>query len=287
VRETFEREPAEVLDLFRGWRERYLAAEPFPHACFSGLISENFLQRVQSEFPEPDDAAWKRLEEPGYSHNKMISGNFESQAGQHAQRLFWALNSGYFLQCLENLTGIRGLISDPYGRAGGLHQYTRGGYLEVHTDFNYHPQLKLYRRLNLILYLNRDWKPEYGGDLILRNKTGSRSVEIFPGWNQMMICNIGPEAHHGFPTPLTCPEGITRKSLAVFYYTAELPLRDRTYYIFNPPQFKGRSYVGRWSQLSKALLPPLFLPSSRNRASTLAQLVPPILPYAWYRLTGR
>lgn len=287
MKEIFEGDPTEVVELFRSKRESYQTAEPFPHACFNGLVSDSLLEQVRAEFPAPDDDVWRRLEEPGYSHNKMISNDFESSAGHHAQRLFRALNSSFFLQCLENLTGISGLIPDPYGYAGGLHQYTRGGYLEVHTDFNYHPRLKLYRRVNLILYLNRDWKPEYEGGLILRDKTGSRSEEIFPGWNQMLIANIGPEAYHGFPTPLACPDGATRKSLATWYYTSELPLRDSTFYIFNPPQFKGRSSKSRLSILWKSILPPLLLPSSRNRTWTLSQLVPPAVLYAWYRLTGR
>jgi hypothetical protein len=287
VNGIFERDESQVLGLFRGGREGYETAKPFPHACFNGLVSENLLERVLTEFPAPVDETWRRVEEPGYSHNKMISSNFESQAGSRVKQLFAALNSGFFINCLENLTGITGLIPDPHGHAGGLHQYTRGGYLEVHTDFNYNPRLKLYRRVNLILYLNRDWKPEYGGGLLLRDKTGDHSAEIFPGWNQMLISNIGPEAYHGFPTPLTCPDGVTRKSLAIWYYTADLPLRDSTNYVFNPPHFEGRQSDRRLIRLAKAVLPPFLFRSALDRTWALGQLVPPALLYAWYRLTGR
>jgi len=63
------------------------------------------------------------------------------------------------------LTGIDALVPDPHFEGGGLHQIEPGGHLKVHADFNRHPRTGLARRLNALIYLNRDWKPEYGGAL--------------------------------------------------------------------------------------------------------------------------
>ena len=54
------------------------------------------------------------------------------------------------LEFLETLTGIDGLVPDPYFAGGGLHQIVRGGFLKVHADFNWHPKLRLDRRLNML-----------------------------------------------------------------------------------------------------------------------------------------
>ena len=72
--------------------------------------------------------------------------------------------------CLEELTGIKNLIADKTLYGGGLHQVERGGKLDIHADFNIHKKFKWHRRVNLILYLNKNWKPEYNGYLELWDK---------------------------------------------------------------------------------------------------------------------
>jgi 2-oxoglutarate-Fe(II)-dependent oxygenase superfamily protein len=121
---------------------------------------------------------------------------------------------------LEQLTGIEGLIPDPYFWGGGLHQITRGGYLKVHADFNRYSKLRLDRRLNLLLYLNRDWKEEYGGHLELWNEQMTTCErKILPIFNRCVVFSTTDYSYHGHPDPLNCPEQQTRKSLALYYYT--------------------------------------------------------------------
>ena len=103
-----------------------------------------------------------------------------------------------FLEFLESLTGIDGLIPDPYYEGGGLHPIVPGGFLKVHADFNWHKDLKLDRRLNVIVYLNRNWKEEYGGHLELWNREMTRCERrVLPIFNRCVIFSTTDFSYHG------------------------------------------------------------------------------------------
>ena len=129
---------------------------------------------------------------------------------------------------LQELTGIEeAIIPDPHFEGGGLHQITPGGYLKVHVDFNRHSRLNLDRRINLLIYLNKDWQEEYGGNLELWDRNVSTCHrKILPIFNRCVIFNTNDFSYHGHPDPLTCPEGRTRKSLALYYYSNGRPASD-------------------------------------------------------------
>jgi len=220
-------------------KEAYRAADPFPHCCIDNLIADELLEKVIKEFPRPDSKRWKLLESEGTSHRKLITKNAE-KLGPYTKHLVGRLSSPYFLQFMEELTGIEGLIPDPYLDAAGLHQIQSGGFLEVHVDFYRHKKLKLYRRLNLLLYMNKDWKEEYGGHLELWNKDLQKRAEYLPIWNRMLVSIIAPHAYHGFPNPIQCPEDTTRKSLAIWYYTSDLPDEVKKEYELHKPDWIKR-----------------------------------------------
>jgi Rps23 Pro-64 3,4-dihydroxylase Tpa1-like proline 4-hydroxylase len=147
----------------------------------------------------------------------------------HVTNLLNFLNSKEVLTYLEELTGIPDLIADPGLYGGGVHRILSGGKLSVHADYNFHPVTKLHRRVNLLLYLNKDWKEEWGGDLQLWNKDMSMCVKkILPIFNRAVIFNITSEAYHGHPGPLKSPEGIDRLSFALYYFTKERPIEELT-----------------------------------------------------------
>ena len=138
------------------------------------------------------------------------------------------MNSALFISFLEKLTGIEGIIPDPYYRGGGIHQIEKGGKLDVHIDFNLHTKFKLDRRLNVILYLNKNWKEEYGGHFELwkgyKDKKGQHIIEtcenkVLPIFNRFVVFNTSEKSYHGHPEPLQCPDGWTRKSIALYFYT--------------------------------------------------------------------
>ena len=145
----------------------YNSAKPFPHCYFDNLFSDELLEKVVEEFESFKTDNWTHLESrPWASQGKHILDGRQGY-GQYSGYLFSVLSSPRFLRFVEELTGIRGLIVDPYFHGGGLHEIASGGFLEVHSDFNWQGQLHIYRRINLLLYLNKGWKEEWEGALEL------------------------------------------------------------------------------------------------------------------------
>jgi hypothetical protein len=214
-------DPIRLARLARENRRSYASAEPFPHIVFDDFLPEEVLQCVLSEFPKPREIDWIDYDA---AEEKKLASKDESQMGEWTRLLLYQFNSSVFLSFLEELTGIEGLIPDPYFWGGGLHQIERGGFLTIHADFNKHPRFKLDRRLNLLLYLNENWKEEYGGHFQLWDRGMTRCVQRFlPIFNRCVIFSTTTSSYHGHPDPLTCPEGVTRKSLALYYYTNGCP----------------------------------------------------------------
>ena len=138
-----------------------------------------------------------------------------------ARQLFHFFNSRPMLEFLEGLTTIRGLIPDPYFIGGGFHETGRGGKLGIHADFRINEQLHLHRRLNVIIYLNEQWNPEWGGALELWDRHMKAKVrELMPVFNRCVVFNTDADSFHGHPDPLSTPEGVLRRSIALYYYTA-------------------------------------------------------------------
>jgi Rps23 Pro-64 3,4-dihydroxylase Tpa1-like proline 4-hydroxylase len=122
---------------------------------------------------------------------------------------------------LSELTGIKGLIADPYHAGAGLHETKRGGHLSVHADFPEHESMRINRRLNLLIYLNEDWQEDYGGALELWDKRMRKATQkVLPVFGRAVIFSTARDTYHGHPDPLTCPEHRSRRSIATYYYTA-------------------------------------------------------------------
>ncbi len=264
---------------------QYDEATPFPHCCFDNLVDDGLLRSVVGEFPSKSDSDWRRLETPGNSHKKSITANFEHQLGPATQYLIRALSAPVFLRFLEQLTGINGLICDPYLHGGALHEIETGGFLGLHTDFNWQPHLKLYRRLNLLLYLNPDWKEEYGGHLELWDENMVVGKRFLPVWNRMIISSVTAKAFHGFPHAIACPPSMSRRSLAMWYYTAELPALQRMDYYFHEPDWMECSTKDRpvWKNALLHLLPPVLTQLKKKSVQTSENVplkfLPPLLSY--------
>ncbi len=205
----------------------YLNAMPFSHVVLDHFLPNHVLDGVLDEFPNPEGIAWKQFINPREEKLASIS---DDQYGFRTRHLLAQFNGSTFVVFLENLTGIKGLIPDPHFFGGGLHQIKRGGYLKIHADFNWYERLRLYRRINVLIYLNKDWKEEYGGHLELWDKKMSKCQKrVLPAFNRCVIFNTTDHAFHGHPEPLSCPDGMTRKSLALYYYTNGRPFRERSF----------------------------------------------------------
>lgn len=199
----------------------YSSADPFPHVVIDDLLPADALRAVAEAFPKPGDLDWHVFDNPS---QKKLAFEDARRMESGALWLLYQLNSARFMEFLERLTGIEGLIPDPYFVGGGLHQIERGGFLKIHADFNRHPKFNLDRRLNLLLYLNENWEEEYGGHLELWDAGMTRCVRrILPTFNRCVIFSTTDSSFHGHPEPLACPRGRTRKSLALYYYSNGRP----------------------------------------------------------------
>lgn len=207
--------------------DAYVSARPFPHVVVDGLFDDGAVQSVLDDFPSPEATAWARFDGP---YERKLGFHHERTAISPAIRAFLdRMNAFETLLFLEQVTGIEGLIPDPYFGGGGIHQIERGGYLGIHADFNVHPKLHLDRRLNLLLYLNREWREEYGGHLELWNAGATRCEKrVLPLFNRTVIFSTSDTSYHGHPHPLTAPEGWTRKSVSLYYYTCGRPDDERS-----------------------------------------------------------
>ncbi|MDP8567530.1 2OG-Fe(II) oxygenase [Methylophilus aquaticus] len=206
--------------------EDYAQAHPFAHAVIDGIFPTAVTRALLAHFPA-DPKAHDKVYEKGYggTHKRQISPDDCDATLRAAFALF---NSAPMLQFIEALTGFKGLLPDPYFGGGGLHETSRGGLLGIHADFQVNEGLQLYRRVNMLVYLNEDWLPEYGGNLELWDRQmQARQVSVAPLFNRCVIFNTDADSFHGHPDPLTTPEGITRKSIALYYYQA-LPIPNET-----------------------------------------------------------
>ena len=209
--ETLAEEKAEV----------YRNNKPFPHIYFDNFLPGKAAEAALRNFPEPKQLTWSEFNNP---NEKKLAFDVVERLPAPDRDVLYFLNSRPMLRFLEVLTGIEGIIPDPYYSGGGLHQIKRGGKLEVHADFNYHAKLKLDRRINVLIYLNKDWKEEYGGHFELWNGEMTRAEQkILPLFNRCAIFSTTSFSYHGHPTPLACPPDRTRKSFATYYYSNGRP----------------------------------------------------------------
>ncbi len=148
-------------------RLSYAQAKPFPHFVVDDFFDPELVDQVLAEFPMPGQIKWQAFDN---EQEIKLASAAESSFGPMTRLLLYHLNSITFLDFLSKVTGIENLIPDPCFEGGGLHQIRRGGKLGVHADFNKHRRFGLDRRLNAILYLNKDWREEYGGHLELWNR---------------------------------------------------------------------------------------------------------------------
>jgi Rps23 Pro-64 3,4-dihydroxylase Tpa1-like proline 4-hydroxylase len=197
----------------------YVNNEPFQHITIDNFVDNKVLKDALDKINEINYFDKHRHFDP-HQKKKKIS-TIEEKLPQEFIDIIRFFNSQIFLNFLQKITGIKEkLISDPYLWGGGLHLISRGGFLKIHSDTNFHPDFKLDRRLNLLLYLNKEWDDEYGGNLELWNKDMSKCVKsIKPIFNRAVIFSTDDTSYHGHPDPLNCPENVKRKSLAFYYYS--------------------------------------------------------------------
>ena len=197
--------------------ERFNLGLPFKNIVIDNLFDSKELKIIADAFPKKDDIIWWKYD--NHFEKKLAFDNYQEMS-KVIQKYFDTVNSFDFMKKLEKLTGIDMLISDPSLRAGGLHRIDKGGKLDIHADFRYHRITGWKRRLNIITFLNENWKEEYLGYTEFWDENITECVtEVLPVFNRTVVFEVDDKSWHGHPRPLACPENMCRKSLATYYYT--------------------------------------------------------------------
>lgn len=194
-------------------------AEPFAHVVLDDFLIPDVAARVVEEFALPS------LDWGHYYHvnEKKLAVEDMAQMGPVTRAVIAALQSEAFLIGLRRLTRIETLIADPHLDGGGVQQMPRGGFLNVHCDFLAHTTETTWsRQINLLLYLNPTWEDAYQGWLELWDRKVERCVQrIAPLFNRCVIFHTSDTSFHGIPAGVHCPEGESRKSIALYYFRDE------------------------------------------------------------------
>jgi Rps23 Pro-64 3,4-dihydroxylase Tpa1-like proline 4-hydroxylase len=252
-------------------QQDFKSADPFEHIVLDEFLPDQILRSVLNDFPAQALSSDKVFD-IGYAghHKRQI---LPSDCTAPVREFFNFMNSQPVLQFLEGLTGIEGLLPDPYFVGGGFHEITKGGKLGIHADFRINEQLHVQRRINLLIYLNENWSDDWLGQLELWDRKMTRCVSrVSPVFNRCVVFQTDADTWHGHPDELQTPEGVARRSIALYYYTASRG-------VYHDVPSNSTVYVGRENEDAQA--------AREARAlkfwESIREWVPPVL----YRRLGR
>ena len=232
---------------------------------FRFVVAENFflhdsaLQILQA-YPNTTDESWDKTTYIDQK-NKWVKTKFNTAS--IFDMVFEELNSKIFIEWLTELSGIEDLLPDKSLFGAGLHQSMKGAHLNIHIDYNRHPVTKFHRRLNVVIYMNESWSDVYNGHLELWDFTNQQKSIIgkfAPSFNRCVIFETNELSYHGHPKPLNTPEGVSRKSLATYYYTVDRPahemVKEHNTRFVNTEGFSGqlRRLLSGWKALKERIL---------------------------------
>jgi len=195
-------------------------SEPYQHMVIDDFFPTALAESCLRAFPPLSDSSWEHQNDADIE--VKYRSNWESELDipdglVHAVRI---LNSSLLLRAMSARLKIEKIVPDPYFTGGGLNVTTRGGLLDVHVDGNYHDATGLNRRLNAILYLNRGWTAEWGGEFGVYDATGLNCVKkVAPLFNRLVVFDSHDYSFHGLPDPVNFPEDEQRRSIILYYYT--------------------------------------------------------------------
>lgn len=203
-------------------RESFLNAKPFEHIIIPNFLNEEYANLIHNYFPEDiESKKWHKYNNPievkyAYDDIKTLP--------KCVKDIFYLYSTDEIIDIFCKLSGISDLEYDPYLHGAGLHAHPRGGLLHMHLDYEKHPYLNKQRRVNIILYMNKDWNDEWNGSTELWDKDMKNCVIKSPvRFNTAIIFKTNETSWHGLPEPITCPHGIYRKTIAYYFLT---PLKN-------------------------------------------------------------
>ncbi len=244
---SFGEVSAQVRQSVDQHREAFLTAQPFKHVMIEDFFDPAFAAQLLAEFPSFDKKL--SINESGHASGKSVNTNIRTISPAY-QQLYELLGSRPFLDFVSQLSGIPDLLLDPKMFGGGTHENLHGQDLDPHVDFNYDESRQLHRRLNLIVYMNQEWRTEWGGALEIHSnprRPEENQIHSFdPLFNRCVMFETNEYSWHGFPK-IHQPEDkrhLSRKSISIYLYTKERPTEETapvhaTFYVQRPlpPRF--------------------------------------------------
>jgi hypothetical protein len=199
-------------------RKTYSEGKPYPHLVIDDLFDPQILDRIVAEFPQTEQKKdWLVWDT---KHELKTTSRGINGLSPFTQIFCLWLSSSEFINELQKIVGLYNLVGDPVFHGAGLHEMHPGGWLEMHADYTRHYTLPLMRRINLLIYLNRDWNPNWGGELVLGDKKNPENKVSYPPYfNRTVIFPTTSETMHGAPNKISCPKDRTRKLLSIYYWT--------------------------------------------------------------------
>lgn len=260
-------------------RKEYAAGTPFPHIIIDNFFDQEILGQIADSFPDLSKNSLS-TKFNNKAEIKLASARGDEQQSEPIKQFLRYLNSSPFIDFLQQLTSINEyLIPDSHFLGGGLHQIKPGGLLKIHADFPRHNETGLDRRINVLIYLNRDWEEDYGGHLQLWDKDVKVCLKkILPIYNRIVIFNTTDFTYHGHPDPLTCPPHRSRKSLALYYYSNGRPEQElrpthwsqSTLFKERPGEdFLSQTAAQRAKAIARNLLPPIIYSAPKKLRAIL------------------
>lgn len=237
----------ETLNTFELY-QKFITADPFPHIVIDNFLDEALLEVVEREIRDYPESVWYSKntinnEPDSIVQSKKIALNDINKLGPQSASIINLFSSSKMLKFLEEVTGITDISNDPEMLGGGIHRTATGGRLAVHADFNLHPGTGKHRRINALLYLNRDWKPSYNGELELWSKDMTNCVQkVAPIFNRLIIFKITDDAYHGHPEVWNAPQDYYRLSFAFYYYTDNRPEDEKSPFHWADWKLRENSY---------------------------------------------
>jgi Rps23 Pro-64 3,4-dihydroxylase Tpa1-like proline 4-hydroxylase len=242
-------------------------AQPFAHVVVQDWFSPVLLRLVQDEFAQLPRSQWNTATN---HHARVERSNLDASLGPASQLYFSVLNSRFFVGLLSYITGVSDLLPDPTLVGGGLHETLAGGRFGIHTDFDRHPQTALHNEMVFITYLNAGWQSEWGGALELWDaKQRQCCAKVEPEFGRSIIMLHGKTHFHGHSEPLAPPQGVTRKSLAAYFYSNRYAREDR-----GEPMVSHFMFATRTERIKASLkkwLPPVLTAQIQRRRANRAK----------------
>jgi Rps23 Pro-64 3,4-dihydroxylase Tpa1-like proline 4-hydroxylase len=214
------------VDKIKQYKDSFLNAKPYKHLVIDNFLKSDIAQALYSKFPAYEIFNKKY---DGLNERKAEGSNFEDFDPLFS-KLRAEVSSPEFCKFISEITDIKDVFVTNDALGAGLHQGKSGSFLDIHIDFSMHHIANVYRRLNLLIFFNKDWQDAWGGHTELWNEDMTQCIKkVKPDFNRALIFATTGKSYHGYGK-ISPPEGVTRKSFYTYYYTHTAGEQDGTYH---------------------------------------------------------